>query len=355
MISALDPQLCNDKSRHPNNTQRDRRIDFLLTRHFPNQPGKRLLLENLADLDPTPNKKFLPWLAKHWLTGWRPSKEQRQRFREDLSLYCLACRWKTKYKVCDLQERNIFHFTPATFGKFIRSRRNEIKRYDLISKIEKGKLVLCPGAELAYHDEYCSVIRIRSYPALGLLSHYGSWCTQDIQAHCLRGNGREHDFPFDLILTADNYRYLADHRQIQDRWDCRPSNSTIEWITEVRAKARDSFDLAKEKLDSACKQQVRLSETDERELISFPKLAVIYAEKFFEEGWVEFEELAPLARVGYRLATHYAIHVKRGRWLRAETIIGRKICTAKEYYRQFRVQTNKKLQAIAREKIYWGK
>lgn len=355
MIAAIDPQFCVDEFRHTNNTQRDKRIDFLLTRHFPDQPEKRALLENLADLDPTPNKKFLPWLVKHWLIGWRLSKEQRQRFREDLSLYCLACRWETNYSVCKPHERDIFHFTPATFGKFIRTRRKEIKRYDLISKMEKGKLVLCPGAQLAYHDEYCSVIRIRSYPALALLSHYGSWCTQDIQAYCLRGNGREYDLPFDLILTADNYRYLADQWDIRDRWDHHPSNSTIEWITEVRAKAQDSFDIAKDKLDCACKQQVRLSESDERELIRFPKLAVIYAEKFFEEGWVEFEELAPLVRVGHRLATYYAIYVKKGRWPRAEKIIGRKICTASEYYREFRVQTNKKLKAIARQKIYWGK
>ncbi len=354
MIASIYPQLCDDEPRHPNNTQRDKRIDFLLTRHFPDQPEKRVLLENLADLDPTPNKKFLPWLAKHWLIGWRPSKEQRQRFSEDLSLYRLACRWKTKYEVCNLRERNIFHFTPASFGQFIRSRRSEIKRYDHISQMEKGKVVLCSGAELAYHDEYCSVIRIRSYRALGLLSHYGSWCTQDIQAYCRRDTGGEYDLPFDLILTADNYRYLADQWNIRDRWDRHPSISTIQWITEVRAKARDRVDIAKYKLDVACKQQVRLSESDERELIRFPKLAVTYAKNFFEEGWIDFEELAPLGRVGHRLATYYAIHVKKGRWLRAEKIVGRKICTAKEYYRKFRVQTNKKLQAIAQQNIYWG-
>lgn len=99
-------------------SQADKRMDLLVKKHFGDDPGSRPLILELVELDPTPEKMDLAWLAKYW-TGPQPkettSKDQctsrDAEFKQfarylETHYWTRSVDWAWPWKFVRLRERN---------------------------------------------------------------------------------------------------------------------------------------------------------------------------------------------------------------------------------------------------------
>ena len=335
----------------PKISQVDNRINFLLARHFPLNPERRTFLENLAQLDPTPTKKYLAWLLKHSLAGWRPSKASCERIFRQLLVFERACKLAQNptplaLRLLDLSfQPDIFKFTPQTFSRMIHAADRLIAKQDEVRRISTGEIVLCSGAEIAYQDDQFTVIRIRTAGALNKLSRAGSWCTSNMtfwrQDHyCL---------PFDLIYEKGGNRFLTDGWEIKDRWDKDVDSKKESILRELVKRSKDGFDIASEQLATASTTGQRLEIESETALLRYPSLAAEYAAKVLKREWPEFEANVKLNRLSSYAALEYAIHGKKERWVRAEKVINRVDDCHKNYAKHFGLEMPARLKPKANQ------
>jgi hypothetical protein len=315
-------------------SQADRRINFLLNRHFKNDPAIRPLIAELANHDPTPKKKYLAWLVKHWIEGHRFPKKSR--IRENLKLHALACERKWTFELGDKFHSDIFCYTPQTFQSMMAKHRKAVRYLIKLDAIEKGLPVTCPGAEIVHQDELYTVIRIRTRPALGLLSHYGSWCTRSYrysQTEVQDEYGDTYCFPFDVILAIDGNRYLRNFSELRDHWNKEPPAREQDQILELCSGVQDTLERLEEQVGKCVRDGVRMPPEMETALIKYPNLAAEYAVQVLRERWPEFEQKASLEKIHAGTIYQYC-RSNRFRWERVE----RKILRARywaEHYAAF--------------------
>lgn len=319
------------KPKPPKRSQADRRVDFLLKKHFDNDPDFRPLVLKLAEYDPTPKKKYLAWLVKHWAGDWSPGESELTRVKTYLEIHQKGAKYFSPLSWTGLllekegYHVDIFRYTPETL-KSLDGPIDELIQIDEENKrIRKGDLVITAGAEIAYQDEEWTILRIRSDQALRRLGQGTSWCVR-------HGNMSPYRFPFDFILSKKGERYLANGGEVRDRWDNWPPFEILKVIKRLRKLATDSFDRKNERFQQvaaiardAIGQKQRLDTDKELQLFDYPELAIAYAEGVIGGPWLEFEEQVRVSDLPATLAVDYAIRCRRDRWQRFENKIKRSV------------------------------
>jgi hypothetical protein len=301
-------------------SQADKRIDFLLEKHFRNDPEQRPLLLKLAEHDPTPKKKYLAWLVKHWTGAWKPNDKELKKVSEHLETHHKGSKYFSPLSWTGLRledagyHADIFRYTPQTLGT-LSGRIAEMIRIDEEDKqIRKGNLVITGGAEVAYKDERWTVLRIRTKDALRRLGQGTSWCVR-------HGNLSGYQFPFDFLLNNEGERFLANRQEVRDRWDRLPTPQCLAEIKRVRVQASDKYDQIDLQVEEAIERKLRLESTLEKQVMRYPDLAIRYAEKVIGGVWPEYERYVRVATLSAENATDYAIKCRRERWPRFENKI----------------------------------
>ncbi len=317
-------------------TQHHKRIEFLLQRHSLNDDSQRQLLEDLAKLDPTINKKYLAWILKHYRAGWRGTMPQRERIFNNLKRFEELKQFGGKKAfVLGLKlkgyDPDIFEFDPQTLAQLIRKTCSTLAAEKERRRIVKGELVLCSGAEIAYQDQRFTVVRIRSESALLKLSRAGRWCTRNSIYFSPWDDESEYELPFDLVFEKGRAQYLVNKPEVKDRFNRGLSDSSRQEILAITRRACDGFDQAEWQVNRAIKNKQRLSEENERRLIAYPGFATRYAVFVLRRPWPAFEQEVKLNRISPYCAVDYAIKAKRGRWQRAEKVIFRTKGSLRQY------------------------
>jgi hypothetical protein len=322
-------------------TQTDKRIDYLLTKHFEDDPEFRPVISKLAEYDPTPNKKYLAWLVKHWCGKWNPDEAQLQRISHCLNIHHRGAKYFSPLTWTGLEledvgyQADVFRFTPQTIlqmqGKIV-----EIIQTDEENKqIRKGNLVATAGAEVAYQDDNWTLVRIRTNEALMRLGQGTSWCVR----HGIIGGYR---FPFDFLLSREGDKYLANANQVRDRWDKIPPVEIVEKINEIRRLGSDSGDKVSDEyrrftatIHRAIQARIKLKQEEEEKLLGYPGLAIEYAHGVIGGRWPEFEQKIRVSDLSASNAVEYAIRCRRERWPRFENKIKRSSAPLARYREAF--------------------
>jgi hypothetical protein len=324
-------------TRTESNPYLQKRIEFLLKKYFQRDPNQRELLLELAEIDPTTKKKYLPWITHCWKAGWRGGALNRARLRahletfQTLHLFSAGKHGNILAKLRELDVKlDIFRFNPTSLADLMRKIRPLLKRAQTRDRIQRGELVLCSGAEIAYQDEKFAIVRIRSESALHKLSQAGCWCTQQMRMYKPYGDWYDsysysYSLPFDLIFENGRAAYLANWgmNEVRDRTNKMPPPEKLAELTTLRELAADGYDRATASIQEARQTGQPLPDVVERSLIHYPTLAAIYAADVKKCPWPEFEQEVKLNRISPRAAMRYAIEAKQARWHRAEKLIGR--------------------------------
>lgn len=331
-------------------TQADKRINYLLKKHFEDDPEFRPVISKLAEYDPTPNKKYLGWLVKHWCGNWNPDDVQLQRVSQCLRIHNRGAKYFSPLTWTGLEleavgyQADVFRFTPQSI-LWMQGRIAEIIQTDEENKqIRKGNLVATAGAEIAYQDEKWTLLRVRTQAALKRLGQGCGWCVCGNRKHGYR-------FPFDFLLTIDGERYLANRTEIADRWNVTPPHNVCEEINIIRALSSDSYDRAADLVNSAIQKQKRQNEENEKEILKYPEEAIRYAEAVLGGAWPEFEKKFRVADLSAHLAVEYAIRCRKEPWPKFENKIKRSIDPLARYRRAFPTSIPKNEKEIFQDKL----
>ena len=331
-------------------SQADKRINFLLKRHFENDPDFRPVILELAEYDPTPKKKYLAWLVKHWTGPWNPNKAELERVAACLDIHHRGARYFSPLSWTGLRLEDegyladIFRYTPKTLS-CIQGKVAEIIQTDEEDKqIRKGNLVVTAGAEVAYQDEKWTLVRIRSDDALKRLGQGTSWCVR-------HGICPGYRFPFDFMLSRDGERYLANGRAVRDRWNKMPPVEIVAEINSIRNRGADSCERFSAKVRDAIETKQQLSQEEERQLLEQPSLVVDYAVGIFGGRWQYFENQICVSDLSASLAVEYAIRCRRERWYRFENKIKRSVEPLARYRAAFPGSIPKTEAEVFKEQI----
>ena len=334
----IDPPISQDDPvthRIPNielkekRTQTDKRIDFLLKKHFEEDPEFRPVIVKLAEYDPTPNKKYLAWLVKHWCGKWNPSDAELKLVSHCLNIHQRGAKYFSPLSWTGLEledvgyQADVFRFTPQTILQ-MQGKIAEIIQTDEENKqIRKGNLVATAGAEVAYQDDSWTLVRIRTNDALKRLGQGTSWCVR-------HGNTGGYRFPFDYLLSREGGKYLANATEVRDRWDRTPPREVVEKINLIRKLGSDSGDKVNDEwkryaatIHEAIQAQRKLNQEEKEKLLGYPELAIEYAYGVIGGRWLVFEQKFRVSELSASLAVDYAIRCRQERWPRFENKIKR--------------------------------
>ena len=331
-------------------SQAEKRIAFLLKKHFEDDPDFHRLILELAEYDPTPKKKYLAWLVKHWTGLWNPNKAELERVAACLDIHQKGSKYFSPLTWTGLvledagYQADVFRFSPKTIS-IMKGKIEEIIRADEENKqIRKGNLVVTAGAEIAYQDDRWTLLRIRTKEALKRLGQGTSWCVR-------HGNNLGYPFPFDFLINSEGERFLANRNDVRNRWDTLPPQSTQIEIKRVRSLASDGFDGAASLVDESINLKERLEEIHEKQILKYPELAIRYSEKVLGGGWPEFEKSVRVSSLTAHFATEYAIHCLRKPWPRFENKIRRSVEPLASYRQAFPGSIPKNQEEIYRDKL----
>ena len=335
LIDQPSPQ--NDPVQHRNlnnernekRTQTDKRIDFLLKKHFEEDPEFRPVIVKLAEYDPTSKKKYLAWLVKHWCGKWNPDDAELQRIAHCLNIHQRGAKYFSPLSWTGLEledagyQADVFRFTPQSILQ-MQGKIAEIIQTDEENKqIRKGNLVATAGAEVAYQDDSWTLVRIRTNDALKRLGQGTSWCVR-------HGNMGGYRFPFDFLLSREGDKYLANTTQVRDRWDRIPPPEIVNKINLIRKLGSDSGDKVDDEfkrfaasVHEAIQARKKLKQEEEERLHEFPELAIEYAYGVIGGRWPEFEQKVRVSDLSASSAVEYAIRCRQERWPRFENKIKR--------------------------------
>lgn len=347
MIDQRSSQNESVPHRKPNNEanekkpQTDKRIEFLLRKHFEEDQEFRPVIVKLAEYDPTPKKKYLAWLVKHWCGKWNPDDTELQRVANCLNIHLRGAKYFSPLRWTGLEledvgyQADVFRFTPQTIMQ-MQGKIAEIIQSDEENKqIRKGNLVATAGAEVAYQDDSWTLVRIRTKDALKRLGQGTSWCVR-------HGNTLGYKFPFDFVLSREGDRYLANATQVCDRWDRLPSPEIVKQINRIRLLGSDTGDKENEVLaqfaatvHEAIQSRIRLKQEEEEKLLKYPEWAIEYAAIVIGGRWTFFERKLLVKRLSATLAVEYAIRCLRNRWPRFENKIKSSVEPLARYRRAF--------------------
>ncbi|TWU06517.1 hypothetical protein [Stieleria varia] len=319
-------------------SQADKRIDFLLKKHFDDDPDFRPLILELAELDPTPKKKYLAWLVKHWTGQWNPTDADQKRVTKYLETHHKGAKYFSPLSWTGLRledagyHADIFRYTPeslATLG----GRIAEIIRIDEEDKrIRMGEPVALDGSEIVHQDDKFTIIRIRTTGALQSFGQDTSWCVR-------HGDPMNYSFPFDFILDHEGNRYLANGMEVKDRWDMVPCTAVRNRINELRSNVSDSHEIEKAKrrdrVERAIQEKRKLTGEETSEILQDVKLAIRYATEVIGGPWRRFEQHVRVADLTARQAVDYAVTVRKKRWRKFENKIKRSVGPLANYRRAF--------------------
>lgn len=334
----------------PKRSQADKRIDFLLKKHFNDAPDYRPLILELAALDPTPKKKYLAWLVKHWTAQWKPTDAERERVAKHLETHHKGAKYFSPLSWTGLRledagyQADIFRYTPETLGTLGGSIAEMIRVDEEDKQIRKGNLVVTGGAEVAYKDECWTLLRVRTNDALRRLGQGTSWCVR-------HGTKNGYRFPFDFLLNNEGERFLANGCAIRDRWNKTPPPKLYEEIDRIRKLGSDGYDRAFFNVKEAIKSKQRHNPEVENQLMQYPDLAVQYAEKVICGKWPEFESVVRVAALRAEYATDYAIKCRCERWPRFENKIKRSPSALWRYRKAFPGSIPETYEEIFEEKL----
>ena len=322
-------------------TQTDKRIDYLLKKHFEDDPEFRPVISKLAEYDPTPNKKYLAWLVKHWCGKWNPDDDELQCIAHCLNIHHRGAKYFSPLSWTGLEledvgyRADVFRFTPQTILQ-MQGKIAEIIQTDEENKqIRKGNLVATAGAEVAYQDDSWTLVRIRTNDALKRLGQGTSWCVR-------HGNMGGYRFPFDFLLSREGDKYLANATQVRDRWDRIPPIEVVEKINQIRMLGSDSGDKVNDEfkrfaasIHNAIEARSKLKQEVEEKLLGYPELAIEYAHGVFGGRWPEFEQKVRVSELSAFFAVDYAIRCRKERWPRFENQIKRSVGPLARYREAF--------------------
>gem|GEM_PF-2502244 len=335
----------------PKRSQADKRIDFLLKNKFDNDPDFRPLLIELADLDPTPKKKYLAWLVKHWLGDWKATNEEKRRVAGHLAAHNQGAKYFSPLSWTGLRledagyHADIFRYTPDTIAK-LSGEVAEIIRIDEGDKqIRKGNMVALAGAEIVHRDDQFTIIRIRTGDALKRFGQNTSWCVR-------HGNSLGYPFPFDFILDHEGNRYLANRTEVRDQWDRQPTNDISDRINKLRSQVFDSREQHRAMVHRAIGNQERLDQKSELLVMACPDAATEYAVGVLKGPWKEFEERVRVADLSPQQAVQYAIRARKKPWPRFENRIKRSVGPLADYREAFPGSIPKTDEEIFKEELH---
>jgi hypothetical protein len=349
------------KERPPKQSQSEKRIEFLLKKHFDDDPDFRPLILELAELDPTTKKKYLAWLVKHWLGDWKATKEDKHRVAAHLATHHQGAKYFSPLTWTGLRledagyHADIFKYTPETIES-VSGKIAEIIRTDEEDKqIRKGNPVAMAGADLIHRDEEFTIIRIRTGEALKRFGQNTSWCVR-------HGDPLEYRFPFDFILDHEGNRYLANRHDVRDRWNDPAPFRVTNFVNHHRRQAQDPHDtrVAKEKerydqfvaaIKDAIHEKKQLTRAEKNQVLLDPDLAIYYAEEGIRKRWIRFEQQLRVADLTATQAVRYAVRVREKRWRRFENKIKRSVRALAEYRAAFPGSIPKTDEEIFKEQL----
>lgn len=323
-------------------SQADKRIDFLLKKHFDDDPDFRPLILELAELDPTPKKKYLAWLVKHWTGQWNPADADLQRVARYLETHHQGAKYISPLSWTGLRledagyQADIFRYTPETLTT-LGGKITEIIRIDEEDKqIRQGNPVALAGSEIVHQDNKFTIIRVRKTGALIKLSQGSSWCVRN-------GNPFGYSFPFDVVLDHEGNRYLANGKEVRDKWGRTPDRALRNRINELRESVSDSHEMeaAKRKdrvateIEAAIQGKKRLTRDQTALILNEPSLALFYAMEVMDGPWRRFEKQVRVADLTASQAVDYAVKIRKKRWRKFENKIRRSVAPLEKYRRAF--------------------
>jgi len=342
-------------------SQADKRIDFLLKKHFDDDPDFSRLILELAEYDPTPKKKYLAWLVKHWTGEWNPSEAEKRRVAGHLAIHHQGAKYFSPLSWTGLRledagyHADIFKYTPDTIAD-VSDEVAEIIRFDEEDKqIRKGNLVAMAGADLIHRDEHFTIIRIRTGEALQRFGQNTSWCVR-------HGDPMGYRFPFDFILDHEGNRYLANQNDVRDRWNDPAPFRVTNFVNHRREQARDPHDarVAKEKeryaqfteaIRESIQEKKRLTRAEKNRVLLEPDLAIHYAEEGLGKRWIRFEQQLRVADLTAAQAVRYAVRVRKKRWRKFENKIKRSVLPLAQYRAAFPGSIPKTDEEIFKEQL----
>ncbi|MDA8745236.1 hypothetical protein N9N28_11430 [Rubripirellula amarantea] len=332
----------NPKVKPPIRSQADKRIDFLLKKHFDDDPDFRPLILELAELDPTPKKKYLAWLVKHWTGKWNPTDADLTRVGQYLETHHKGAKYFSPLSWTGLlledvgYHADIFQYTPQSLPA-LGGRITEIIRIAEEDKqIRQGNPVALAGSEIVHQDNEFTIIRVRTTGALIRLTQGSSWCIRN-------GNLFGYSFPFDVVLDHEGNRYLANGKEVRDEWDRMPAWILRNRINELRESAFDSLQLDEAKrterfateIETAIHGKKKLTRDQTEQILKEPNLAIRYAMEVMDGPWRRFEKQVRVADLTASQAVDYAVKTRKKRWRKFENKIKRSVAPLKRYRRAF--------------------
>lgn len=159
---------------------------------------ERSILDDLAEIDPTPNGVYTEWLTKAYKAGGLTMQEMMDEYRERLVLFE---RLKNSPQFRNANSVDINSYAPSVFRSLMDSIvRADMSKKDQLKEIEKNKdKYLMSGVEPLGREGHFAFYKITRVEAAMIMSKGTHWCTQG-ETHAFTYLSRA---PLYVVVTPD--------------------------------------------------------------------------------------------------------------------------------------------------------
>ena len=175
---------------------------------------ERPLLDDLAEIDPTPNGVYTEWLTKAYKAGGRSMQEMMDTFRERLTLFE---RLKNSPQFRQNHSSDINSYAPTIFTAMMDNvARADMSKNDQLKEIEKNKeKYLLDGVTPLGRMGHFAFYKVTTVEAAMIMSKGTHWCTQG-QVHA---SNYLRKAPLYVVVTPDE-TYQGDEEDYMgsDKW-----------------------------------------------------------------------------------------------------------------------------------------
>jgi len=259
------------------------------------------ILAALEDMDPTPNKQYMVWLANQYISG-KFRLEDSGRIQELLTNFGTI---KSRLPEKDIGKYDL-HSLEDTIDRAMGS---ELGSAEALSS---GTFPVVPDSEVLYNGPLGQLAIPETKKASCELGSGTKWCTAAKSDNMFTHYNRQGPLYIWRDKDGSKYQFHFPSTQFMDRRDRRLSTRTIKYFRTQHPVLKKLFALI------------------EKEIAKDPELVYNYAEDVIKGRFLEGE--AAIAK-DPELASEYARHVIRGRFPEAEAAIAKDPYLASDYAR----------------------
>ena len=257
------------------------------------------ILSALEEMDPTPNKQYMIWLANQYISN-NFRLEDTPRIKEVLTKFN---RYKSRLPERDLGKYDL-HKLEDTIDR--------IEGVSLGSKeaLSTGTFPVVPDSEVLYNGPLGQLSIPKTEEASCELGSGTKWCTAGREGNQFNYYTEEGPLYIWRDKNGEKYQFHFPTAQLMDSRDERISDGIIQYFRTQHPILKKLF----------AKQETAVAKN--------PEAAGAYAKDVIRGRWPEAE---PIIAKNPEAALEYAVDVIRGRWPEAEPIIAKNPEVALEY------------------------